>query len=158
QALTEDARPGIAIHTGERPAAEPAIDMDVASGDEFGPRADRSDHHQIAAVGEDPLARSHGIRDQEGASARALALRSLGRCLAALSPFGWQIAATLKRDQSGGKGGSILLDRAVLHADKRQLAPAQLSDEADEVARKTETARLIEIEHEGRIGEKMRRL
>src|SRR5688500_17711961 len=58
QTLAEDAGRLVAIDPGQRPAAQGAIDMDAALGDELGARADRGDDDQVAAVGEDALPRA----------------------------------------------------------------------------------------------------
>src|SRR5580692_5385376 len=46
--VTVDPRLQIAVDAGHRPAAKRAIDMDRAAGDNFGARADRSHHGDIA--------------------------------------------------------------------------------------------------------------
>src|ERR1700689_4688790 len=54
----EDPRLGIAARPGDGPASERAVDMDMAIGDDFGPRADRAEHDQITAAGIDLRARA----------------------------------------------------------------------------------------------------
>src|SRR5690606_9056672 len=65
QAGAEDARRRVAVHAGERPPAQTAIDMDIADGDQLRAGSHRRDHHQIARIGEDPLPGAHRLRDQQ---------------------------------------------------------------------------------------------
>ena len=130
EALAEDARRPVAVDPGERAAAQRAVDMDVAVRDQLGARADRGDDDEVAAIGEDALARAHRLGDiSVGAPARDVGAAATGRPRARMR----RVAAALQRDQPGAEGRDALLGGAVLDADGGQLAGAQLAHELDEV-------------------------
>ena len=57
--------PGVAGQAGDRPAAQGAVDMDRAAGDDLGARGDRAEDGDIAMLERDGLARAHGMVDQQ---------------------------------------------------------------------------------------------
>src|SRR5690606_22320085 len=56
----EDPRVGVALGAGQGAAAQGAIDMDRAVGNDLGAGTDGGQHGQVAAFGVDLLARTHG--------------------------------------------------------------------------------------------------
>ena len=98
--------------------------MDVAVGDELGARADRGENDQVAAIGEDALARAHRFGENQGRDRRLGRLRR-GRDRAATALHG-RVAAALQGGEAGAERCDALLGGAVLNADGGQLAGAQL--------------------------------
>ena len=118
QVLAEDARGLVAVHPGKSPAAQCAVDMDVADRDQFGARPDRGADHQVAAFGHDLLPGPHRFGDQPGGRRQRLRrLLGLGGGLraGALDPLHRGVAARGQRDQPGVQRGGGLLGGAVLH-------------------------------------------
>src|SRR5258708_8582478 len=64
EAVREDARAGVAGGAGDGAAAQRAVDMDVAVGDELGAGAHRRYHDEVAALGVDLRARAHRLRQE----------------------------------------------------------------------------------------------
>ncbi len=77
------------LGAGERPAAQRAIDMDVAVGHDLGAGADRGGDDEIGAARIDLGARAHRLGDEAGAGLRA-------------APGGWAAAASAIGAGSGG--------------------------------------------------------
>src|ERR1700726_4431046 len=62
----KDSRLGITAGTGESPAAQRGVNMDVAVGHDFGPGADRRSDDEIGAARIDLGARADRLRYQPG--------------------------------------------------------------------------------------------
>lgn len=56
----------VAVRPSHRLAAQRAIDMDVAIGDDFSALADHADDDEVGALGIDALARAQGVTDDHG--------------------------------------------------------------------------------------------
>ena len=159
EALAEDARRAVAVDAGERPAAQRPIDVDVAVGDELGAGADGGHHDQVAAVGEDALARADRLGDEE----RCGGLRGGGHGLhlgggAAGAALERGLAAALEGDEAGTEGGDALLGRRALDADGEELAGTEGADELHELGLVLDLAGVLEVENERGVDEEVRRL
>src|SRR5262249_11190576 len=113
QALTEDARRLVAVDAGQRPAAQAAIDMDATLGDELGARGDRADDDEIAAIRKDPLARAHGLADEQGRRRGLGGARGGNTAAVALRRH---LAAALQRDEASAECRRVLPHAAVQNA------------------------------------------
>src|SRR6516225_5977812 len=115
----EDSRLDITAGTGERPAAQRAVDVDIAVGDDLCARADRGGDDEIGAARIDLSARAHRLGHQPGlGSSRRHRRRAAGRLVR-------RAPARLRRirrkaREPGGSGGFELRRRRILRADQGQ--------------------------------------
>src|SRR5260363_243149 len=63
--LAVDARGGIAVDAGHRAAAQRAVDVDGAAGDDLGAGRHRAEHGDVAVGKHDRLAGAHGLIEQQ---------------------------------------------------------------------------------------------
>jgi hypothetical protein len=152
-AVAEDPRARVALGAGQGPAAQRAVDMDVADRHDLGARADRAEDDEVG-FGEDALAGAHVLADD--ARGRPRRVRRLRRLVLAPRLVRAQVAAAAQHDQARRGRLALLLGGRVLDARERQLARAHLQDEQAEIDRAVR--HVPEIEHERDIGEEVRRL
>ena len=153
EAVAEDARARIAVDAGVRPAAQMAVDVDVAVGEHFATGTDRGERDQVAAFGIDLLPGAHRLVDHDGGVAAQGSLGGLRR----------RLGRGQLRGPARGQQRQPGIDRhlapgviAVLQPDRNQLLLAQPPCELREIERRQARDR-PRVQHHGRVPEEIRR-
>lgn len=151
EAAREDARRAVAGGAGDGAAAQCAVDVDVAVGDQLGAGTHRRHDDEIDAAGVDLRAGAHRLRHHVGARSRGGTRRGRRRL------SGSAARVRLRAIQGGeiDRLGRAHLQRAgILHANRNEPMPVQELLQRREIGGRGAAETILEIEHHRRLGEK----
>src|SRR5688572_24651993 len=148
-----DAGPGVAHRAGDGAAAQRAVDMDRAAGDDLGARGDRAHDRHVALGEDDRLARAHRRLEKERGGprrGRRGGRRALRARLDAIDVGGGTPAGHRRRQAE-----PQLLRVGTLEPHDADAAPVELGDQLRELAPERRQAR--HVDHDGAAREEARR-
>src|SRR6267154_549577 len=155
EAGAKDSRLDVATGAGQRAAAQRAIDMNVAVGDQLGARADCCGDDEVGAAGIDLCPRPHRLGNQTRRRSGRLSgrLGVCGRrgCAPARLCRIWRKAREARRG-----GGNKLFRMRVLDTDEGERVAAQHFADVQELVLAGEPFGILQIEHDRSVEEKSR--